>query len=190
MKRCCFCSNPEEIVTPKEKRLNNVTRNDIFSSECDGNFYVQEAESTESVIICIHGTRLPSGEETTSSADRSDRSVEGGSELNLTVSLLESRSPLDWSLRQMRILIAKHNATDFTSLSIPSPNGQGHLLKIDPASTGATARRLSRGSSPLKGRGARGGAGAVELGLTLLLISLRRSSKAAGLWYRNRVRKR
>ncbi|KRX91285.1 hypothetical protein T4E_6927 [Trichinella pseudospiralis] len=108
----------------------------------------------------------------------------------LTVSLLESRSPLDWSLRQMRILIAKHNATDFTSLSIPSPNGQGHLLKIDPASTGATARRLSRGSSPLKGRGARGGAGAVELGLTLLLISLRRSSKAAGLWYRNRVRKR
>ncbi|KRX93704.1 hypothetical protein T4E_3625 [Trichinella pseudospiralis] len=107
----------------------------------------------------------------------------------LTVSLLESRSPLDWSLRQMRILIAKHNATDFTSLSIPSPNGQGHLLKIDPASTGATARRLSRGSSPLKGRGARGGAGAVELGLTLLLISLRRSSKAAGLWYRNRVRK-
>ncbi|KRZ35713.1 hypothetical protein T4C_13183 [Trichinella pseudospiralis] len=61
----------------------------------------------------------------------------------LTVSLLESRSPLDWSLRQMRILIAKHNATDFTSLSIPSPNGQGHLLKIDPASTGATARRLS-----------------------------------------------
>ncbi|KRX94117.1 hypothetical protein T4E_1537 [Trichinella pseudospiralis] len=59
MKRCCFCSNPEEIVTPKEKR--------------------QEAKSTESVIICIHGTRLPSGEETTSSADRSDRSVEGGS---------------------------------------------------------------------------------------------------------------
>ncbi|KRZ41923.1 hypothetical protein T4C_2506 [Trichinella pseudospiralis] len=108
----------------------------------------------------------------------------------LTVSLLESRSPLDWSLRQMRILIAKHNATDFTSLSIPSPNGQGHLLKIDPASTGATARRLSRGSSPLKGRGARGGAGAVELGLTLLLIPLRGSSKAAGLWYRNRVRKR
>ncbi|KRY62977.1 hypothetical protein T4A_8963 [Trichinella pseudospiralis] len=90
----------------------------------------------------------------------------------------------------MRILIAKHNATDFTSLSIPSPNGQGHLLKIDPASTGATARRLSRGSSPLKGRGARGGAGAVELGLTLLLIPLRGSSKAAGLWYRNRVRKR
>ncbi|KRY64386.1 hypothetical protein T4B_2491 [Trichinella pseudospiralis] len=42
MKRCCFCSNPEEIVTPKEKRL-------------------------------------PSGEEATSSADRSDRSVEGGS---------------------------------------------------------------------------------------------------------------
>ncbi|KRY81067.1 hypothetical protein T4D_15990 [Trichinella pseudospiralis] len=42
MKRCCFCSNPEDIVTPKEKRL-------------------------------------PSGEETTSSADRSDRSVEGGS---------------------------------------------------------------------------------------------------------------
>ncbi|KRY64319.1 hypothetical protein T4A_1516 [Trichinella pseudospiralis] len=38
-----------------------------------------EAESTESVIICIHGTRLPSGEEATSSADRSDRSVEGGS---------------------------------------------------------------------------------------------------------------
>ncbi|KRX95876.1 hypothetical protein T4E_1651 [Trichinella pseudospiralis] len=66
----------------------------------------------------------------------------------------------------------------------------GHLLKIDPASTGATARRLSRGKSPLKGRGAGGGAGAVELGLTLLLISLRRSSKAAGLWYRNRVRKR
>ncbi|KRY44379.1 hypothetical protein T4A_3814, partial [Trichinella pseudospiralis] len=26
------------------------------------------------------------------------------------------------------------------------------------------------------------------LGLTLLLISLRRSSKAAGLWYRNRGR--
>ncbi|KRY99398.1 hypothetical protein T4B_2748, partial [Trichinella pseudospiralis] len=47
--------------------------------KCDGNFYVQEAESTESVIICIHGTRLPSGEETTPSADRSDRSVEGGS---------------------------------------------------------------------------------------------------------------
>ncbi|KRZ39693.1 hypothetical protein T4C_10348 [Trichinella pseudospiralis] len=67
MKRCCFSSNPEEIVTPKEKR-------------CDGNFYVQEAKSTESVIICIHGTRLPSGEETTSSADRSDRSVEGGSD--------------------------------------------------------------------------------------------------------------
>ncbi|KRY85830.1 hypothetical protein T4D_11364 [Trichinella pseudospiralis] len=38
-----------------------------------------EAESTESVIICIHGTKLPSGEETTSSADRSDRSVESGS---------------------------------------------------------------------------------------------------------------
>ncbi|KRY68550.1 hypothetical protein T4A_5260 [Trichinella pseudospiralis] len=51
----------------------------ILSIRCDGNFYVQEAESTESVIICIHGTRLPSGEETTSSADRSDRSVEGGS---------------------------------------------------------------------------------------------------------------
>ncbi|KRY96015.1 hypothetical protein T11_17759, partial [Trichinella zimbabwensis] len=85
----------------------------------------------------------------------------------------------------LRILIAIHNAKDFTSLSIPSPNGQGHLLKIDPASTGATARRLSRGSSP----GARGGAGAVEPGLTLLLIPLRGSSKAAGLWYRNRVRK-
>ncbi|KRX99618.1 hypothetical protein T4E_2035 [Trichinella pseudospiralis] len=66
----------------------------------------------------------------------------------------------------------------------------GHLLKIDPASTGATARRLSRGKSPLKGRGARGGAGAVEPGLTLHLIPLRGSSKAAGLWYRNRVRKR
>ncbi|KRX88739.1 hypothetical protein T4E_8252 [Trichinella pseudospiralis] len=66
----------------------------------------------------------------------------------------------------------------------------GHLLKIDPASTGATARRLSRGKSPLKGRGARGGAGAVEPGLTLLLIPWRGSSKAAGLWYRNRVRKR
>ncbi|KRX97095.1 hypothetical protein T4E_1892 [Trichinella pseudospiralis] len=64
----------------------------------------------------------------------------------------------------------------------------GHLLKIDPASTGATARRLSRGKSPLKGRGARGGAGAVELGLTLLLIPWRGSSKAAGLWYRNRDR--
>ncbi|KRZ09801.1 hypothetical protein T4C_12615 [Trichinella pseudospiralis] len=51
----------------------------ILSIRCDGNFYVQEAESTESVIICIHGTRLPSGEETTPSADRSDRSVEGGS---------------------------------------------------------------------------------------------------------------
>ncbi|KRY64369.1 hypothetical protein T4D_4983 [Trichinella pseudospiralis] len=38
-----------------------------------------EAESTESVIICIHGTKLPSGEETTSPADRSDRSVESGS---------------------------------------------------------------------------------------------------------------
>ncbi|KRX96123.1 hypothetical protein T4E_10826 [Trichinella pseudospiralis] len=62
----------------------------------------------------------------------------------------------------------------------------GHLLKIDPASTGATARRLSRGKSPLKGRGARGGAGAVEPGLTLHLIPLRGSSKAAGLWYRNR----
>ncbi|KRY63247.1 hypothetical protein T4D_13812, partial [Trichinella pseudospiralis] len=39
--------------------------------------------------------------------------------------------PLDWSrnntvssLRQLRILIAKHDATDFTSLSIPSPNGR------------------------------------------------------------------
>ncbi|KAL1235449.1 DNA replication licensing factor mcm5-B [Trichinella pseudospiralis] len=64
----------------------------------------------------------------------------------------------------------------------------GHLLKIDPASTGATARRLSRGKSPLKGRGARGGAGAVEPGLTLHLIPLRGSSKAAGLWYRNRDR--
>ncbi|KRY70550.1 hypothetical protein T4A_5459 [Trichinella pseudospiralis] len=62
----------------------------------------------------------------------------------------------------------------------------GHLLKIDPASTGATARRLSRGKSPLKGRGAGGGAGAVEPGLTLLLIPWRGSSKAAGLWYRNR----
>ncbi|KAL1234689.1 DNA replication licensing factor mcm5-A [Trichinella pseudospiralis] len=62
----------------------------------------------------------------------------------------------------------------------------GHLLKIDPESTGATARRLSRGKSPLKGRGARGGAGAVEPGLTLLLIPWRGSSKAAGLWYRNR----
>ncbi|KRZ39802.1 hypothetical protein T4C_1201 [Trichinella pseudospiralis] len=107
MKRCCFCSNPEEIVTPKEKRnikslkcntktlitkyssseffnkyLECFTYNDstvILSIRCDGNFYVQEAESTESVIICIHGTKLPSGEETTSSADRSDRSVEGGS---------------------------------------------------------------------------------------------------------------
>ncbi|KRY83182.1 hypothetical protein T4D_13130 [Trichinella pseudospiralis] len=49
--------------------LNDVTRNDIS----------KEAESTESVIICIHGTKLPSGEETTSPADRSDRSVEGGS---------------------------------------------------------------------------------------------------------------
>ncbi|KRY89925.1 hypothetical protein T4D_13297 [Trichinella pseudospiralis] len=48
----------------------------------------------------------------------------------LTVSLLESRSPLDWSLRQMRILIAKHNATaEFTSLSIPSPNGRGSSLE-------------------------------------------------------------
>ncbi|KRY94668.1 hypothetical protein T4C_3738, partial [Trichinella pseudospiralis] len=36
---------------------------------------------------------------------------------------------LDWSLRQMRILIAKHNATDFTSLSIPSPNGRGSSLE-------------------------------------------------------------
>ncbi|KRY99568.1 hypothetical protein T4B_2156 [Trichinella pseudospiralis] len=36
------------------------------------NIEYQEAESTESVIICIHGTRLPSGEEATSSADRSD----------------------------------------------------------------------------------------------------------------------
>ncbi|KRX95667.1 hypothetical protein T4E_8981 [Trichinella pseudospiralis] len=62
--------------------------------------------------------------------------------------------------------------------------------KTEPASTGATARRLSRGKSPLKGRGARGGAGAVEPGLTLLLIPWRGSSKAAGLWYRNRVRKR
>ncbi|KRZ43497.1 hypothetical protein T4C_3479 [Trichinella pseudospiralis] len=62
--------------------------------------------------------------------------------------------------------------------------------KTEPTSTGATARRLSRGKSPLKGRGARGGAGAVEPGLTLHLIPLRGSSKAAGLWYRNRVRKR
>ncbi|KRX99088.1 hypothetical protein T4E_3582 [Trichinella pseudospiralis] len=62
--------------------------------------------------------------------------------------------------------------------------------KTESASTGATARRLSRGKSPLKGRGARGGAGAVEPGLTLHLIPLRGSSKAAGLWYRNRVRKR
>ncbi|KRY63934.1 hypothetical protein T4D_5190 [Trichinella pseudospiralis] len=33
------------------------------------------------------------------------------------------------SLRQLRILIAKHNATDFTSLSIPSPNGRGSSLE-------------------------------------------------------------
>ncbi|KRX96036.1 hypothetical protein T4E_6198 [Trichinella pseudospiralis] len=51
----------------------------ILSIRCDGKFYVQEAESTESVIICIHRTKLPSGAEATSSADRSDRSVEGGS---------------------------------------------------------------------------------------------------------------
>ncbi|KRX99661.1 hypothetical protein T4E_7851 [Trichinella pseudospiralis] len=78
MKRCCFCSNPEAIVAPKEKR-GNTDSTVILSIRCDGNFYVQEAESTESVIICIHETRLPSGEEVTSSADRSDRSVEGGS---------------------------------------------------------------------------------------------------------------
>ncbi|KRZ04915.1 hypothetical protein T4C_13103 [Trichinella pseudospiralis] len=24
MKRCCFCSNPEDIVTPKEKRLGTM----------------------------------------------------------------------------------------------------------------------------------------------------------------------
>ncbi|KRY44792.1 hypothetical protein T4D_4669, partial [Trichinella pseudospiralis] len=29
----------------------------------------------------------------------------------------------------LRILIAKHNATDFTSLSIPSPNGHGSSLE-------------------------------------------------------------
>ncbi|KRZ26811.1 hypothetical protein T4C_3267 [Trichinella pseudospiralis] len=87
-------------------------------------------------------------------------------------------------------LTAKCNATDFTYMPISSPSGEDYLLKIDPASTGATARRLSRGKSPLKGRGAGGGAGAVELGLTLLLIPWRGSSKAAGLWYRNRVRKR
>ncbi|KRY95733.1 hypothetical protein T4B_7896 [Trichinella pseudospiralis] len=33
------------------------------------------------------------------------------------------------SLRQLRILIAKHNATDFTSLSIQSPNGRGSSLE-------------------------------------------------------------
>ncbi|KRY69914.1 hypothetical protein T4A_2903, partial [Trichinella pseudospiralis] len=64
-------------VTPLTSSLGDSTV--ILSIRCDGNFYVQEAKSTESVIICIHGTRLPSGEETTSSADRSDRSVEGGS---------------------------------------------------------------------------------------------------------------
>ncbi|KRZ15683.1 hypothetical protein T11_9698 [Trichinella zimbabwensis] len=65
------------------------------------------------------------------------------------------------SLRQLRILIAIHNAKDFTSLSIPS--------QMD------------------RDRGARGGAGAVELGLTLLVIPLQGPSKAAGLWYRNRT---
>ncbi|KRY61743.1 hypothetical protein T4D_11257 [Trichinella pseudospiralis] len=30
MKRCCFCSNPEEIVTPKEKRHNAFKINLCF----------------------------------------------------------------------------------------------------------------------------------------------------------------
>ncbi|KRY97813.1 hypothetical protein T11_15718 [Trichinella zimbabwensis] len=36
-------------------------------------------DRTESVRICNHGAKLPSGAEATSSADRSDRSVDGGS---------------------------------------------------------------------------------------------------------------
>ncbi|KRY94968.1 hypothetical protein T11_7175, partial [Trichinella zimbabwensis] len=44
------------------------------------------------------------------------------------------------------------NDTDFTSISILSPNGEHDLLKIDQVSTGATAKRLSRWSSSLKGR--------------------------------------
>ncbi|KRY08180.1 hypothetical protein T12_1514, partial [Trichinella patagoniensis] len=59
------------------------------------------------------------------------------------------------------------NATGFTSGSIPLRNGQGHLFKVDPVSTETCAMRLSRRGPPFKGRGARGGAGAVELGLTL-----------------------
>ncbi|KRY03304.1 hypothetical protein T12_5056, partial [Trichinella patagoniensis] len=48
------------------------------------------------------------------------------------------------------------NATGFTSGTIPLRNGQSHLLKVDPASTGTCAMRLSRGGprSRAGGRGA------------------------------------
>ncbi|KRZ63514.1 hypothetical protein T10_6738, partial [Trichinella papuae] len=39
----------------------------ILSVRCDGKLYVQEALGTESVRICIHGAKLPSGAEAASS---------------------------------------------------------------------------------------------------------------------------
>ncbi|KRX94386.1 hypothetical protein T4E_11913 [Trichinella pseudospiralis] len=47
----------------------------------------------------------------------------------LTIGKKTDRNNTVSSLRQLRILIAKHNATDFTSLSIPSPNGHGSSLE-------------------------------------------------------------
>ncbi|KRY05147.1 hypothetical protein T12_17070 [Trichinella patagoniensis] len=51
---------------------------------------------------------------------------------------------------------AECNATGYTSGTIPLRNGQSHLLKVDPASTGTCAMRLSRGGprSRAGGRGA------------------------------------
>ncbi|KRX67952.1 hypothetical protein T09_4957 [Trichinella sp. T9] len=43
---------------------------------------------------------------------------------------------------------AECNATGYTSGTIPLRNGQSHLLKVDPASTGTCAMRLSRGGPP------------------------------------------
>ncbi|KRX30552.1 hypothetical protein T06_10197, partial [Trichinella sp. T6] len=48
-------------------------------------------------------------------------------------------------IRLMNSHRSECNATGYTSGTISLRNGQSHLLKVDPASTGTCAMRLSRG---------------------------------------------
>ncbi|KRX31151.1 hypothetical protein T05_7743 [Trichinella murrelli] len=64
------------------------------------------------------------------------------------------------------------------------------VISLKPVSGQHGTRRLRRGKSPLTGRRARGGAGAVELKKPCLKSHCGDLSKATGLWYRNRERKR